>query len=136
MSSEPQITVFGLAVGAALVYPATREMLQHADAVPGPALLIGGIFSALGIFIGSLLAMEPDSLVFKGLFLGFFGAVTLAFFAAMQIGALHSPGWIRLTLCELDAGLQLLAFGSVLYLAFRENRRHKASTSKTPDHAA
>ena len=130
MSSEPQITVFGLAVGGALVYPAAMEMLQHADAVPGPALLIGGVFSALGLFIGSLLAMQPDSLLFKVLFLGFFGAVTLAFFTAMQIGALHSPGWIRLMLCELDAGLQLLAFGSVLYLAFRENRRDKAAAHK------
>ena len=130
MGSEPQITVFGLAVGAALVYPAAREMLQHADAVPGGMLLVGGVFSALGIFIGSLIAMEPDSLLFKALFLGFFACVTLAFVAAMQLGALRSPGWIRFLLCELDAGLQLLAYGSVLWLAFRESRRDKAAASK------
>lgn len=130
MGSEPQITVFGLGVGAALVYPAATEMLQHADAVPGGMLLVGGVFSALGIFIGSVLAMVPDSLLFKGLALGFFGLVTAAFFAAMQLGALHSPGWIRLLVCELDAGLQLLAYGTVLYLVFRESRRDKAAAAK------
>ncbi|MGE5624607.1 MAG: hypothetical protein ACM3ZT_03570 [Bacillota bacterium] len=126
MQPERQISIFCLMVGGALVYPEVRELAQHPEMVPGGALMTGGFFGAVGVFFGTLLALDGGHGWFKAILAGFWGLAALAFAAAMQWGALRSPGPVRLGLFEAFSLLCLLAFFGTLYGVYREERRSKA----------
>jgi|GEM_PF-5610889 len=125
MQPERQISVFCLLVGGALAYPEARTLMSHADYVPGAALMTAGGFSALGVFFGTLLALDDGHAWFKAIVAGFWGLAALAFAAAMQWGALRSPGPVRLGLFEFFSVLDLLAFFGTLYGIWRAERRRK-----------
>ena len=123
MQPERQISVFGLMVGAAIVYPEVRGMLTHPETVPGGALMTGGFFGAVGIFFGTLLTNDADPAWFKDLLLGFWGVVCVGFTAAMQFGALRSAGPVRMGLFELFTALALLAYFGTLYGIWHAGRK-------------
>ena len=125
MQPERQIALFCVVVGGALAYPETRLLLQHPEAVPGGALMTGGGFGAAAVFFGTLLSVDANPRWFKALALGFWGLVSLAFAAAMQYGALRSPGPVRLSCFELFAGFALLAFFGTLYGVWRAERARR-----------
>lgn len=125
MQMERQVFVFCTLLGGALAYPEVRMLATHPDYVPGGTLMTGGGFAALGVFLGTLMALQEGHGWFKALVAGFWGALALAFAAAMQYGALRSPGPVRLGLFEFFGVLDLLAFFGTLYGVFRAQRREK-----------
>ena len=130
MQPERQIAVFCVIMGGALAYPEVRAMLQHPEEIPGGQLMTGGGFGALAVFFGTLIALDYDPPWFKYLALGFWALVSLAFAAAMEFGALRSPGAVRMGLFELFAALAPLAsFGTCLGV-WRANRRRDKAAGK------
>ena len=123
MQMERQIFLFCTIMGGALAYPEVRMLATHPDSVPDGALVTGGGFAALGIFLGTLMALQEGHWWFKAIVAGFWGLLALAFAAAMQYGALRSPGPVRMALFELFAALDLLAFFGTLYGVWRAERR-------------
>jgi hypothetical protein len=123
MQIERQIAIFCVLMGGALAYPETAVLAKQPEAIPGGALMTGGGFGAFAVFFGTLIALDYDPPWFKALAMGFWGAVSLAFAAAMQFGALRSPGPVRMGFFELFAALALLAFFGTLYGAWRASRR-------------
>lgn len=123
MQIERQIAVFCVIMGGALVYPEVRLMLQHPEEVPGGSLMTGGGFGALAVFFGTFIALDYDPRWFKYLAVGFWGLVSLAFAAAMQYGALRSPGPVRLGLFEFFTALALAASFGTCLAVWRVNRK-------------
>jgi len=112
-------------VGGALAYPEVHVMLAHPETVPGATLMIGGFFGALGVCLGTLMALDADPAWFKALALGFWGLVSVAFVTAMQFGALRSAGPVRMGLFELFTALALLAYFGTLYGVWVRARRER-----------
>lgn len=93
MMIERQVSIFFTGVGAAIVVPQYEMLAHHAPAGPGAALAVGGVLGALGIFLGTLGAMESEPPVLRVIGIGFWVCAALAFDAALAAGAMHSPGW-------------------------------------------
>jgi len=123
MQIERQIAIVCVMVGGTLAYPEVRELMAHSDATPGGSLMAGGIFGAFSAFFGTLIAVDYDPAWFKALAVGFWGLVSLAFAAAMQYGALRSPGPVRMGFFEFFTVLVLAAFFGTLYGVWRAARR-------------
>ena len=123
MQIERQIAVFCVLMGGAMAYPEVAALAKHPETLPGGELMTGGGFGALAVFFGTLMALDYDPPWFKYLAVGFWGLVSLAFAAAMQFGALRSPGPVRMGLFEFFTALALLAFFGTLFGAWRVNRR-------------
>jgi hypothetical protein len=128
MQPERQIALFSVLMGGALTYPEVEVMLQHAEKIPGGALMTGGFFGSVAVFFGTLLTLDADPRWFKALSLGFWGLVSFAFAAAMQFGAWRSPGHVRIGLFEFFTGLVLLAFFGTLYGTWQAARRGRKKT--------
>ncbi|HEV2111115.1 MAG TPA: hypothetical protein VGT99_07165 [Gammaproteobacteria bacterium] len=109
MQIERQIAVFCVLMGGALAYPEVVALAKQPGTLPGAELMTGGGFGALAVFFGTLIALDYDPPWFKYLALGFWCLVSLAFAAAMEFGALRSPGAVRMGLFELFAALAPLA---------------------------
>ena len=125
MQPERQISLFCVVVGGVLAYPEVRTLMAHPDYVAGSALMTGGFFGAAGIFFGTLLTSDAEPAGFKAAGLAFWGLVSAAFAAAMQLGALRSPAPVRLGLFELFTALALLAYFGTLYGLWRADRARK-----------
>lgn len=124
MQPERQIAVFCIAMGGALAYPDLRFLMSHADQVPGGQLMTGGGFGALGIFFGTLLALDGGHWWFKAILAAFWAALAVAFSGAMAYGALHSPGPVRMGLFILFGVLDLAAcFGTAFGVWYAARRR-------------
>jgi len=127
MQPERQISLFCVVMGGALVYPEVRMMFTHPETVPGGQLMTGGGFGALAVFFGTLLTVDASPAWFKAVGLGFWGLLSVAFAAAMQYGAIRSPGPVRLGFFEFFSVLCLAAFFGTLYGVWRAERRSKAA---------
>ena len=127
MQMERQVFLFCTIMGGALAYPEVRMLAVQPDYVAGGTLMTAGGFGALAAFFGTLLAVDYDPPWFKALAVGFWGAVSLVFAAAMQYGALRSPGTVRLGLFEFFCALDLMAFFGTHYSVWRVQRRSKAA---------
>ena len=123
MQPERQIALFCIVMGGALAYPEVRTLMAQPDAIPDGALMTGGGFGTMAVFFGTLLALNDEKGWFSAVATGFWGLVALAFAAAMQYGALRSPGPVRMALFELFVALDLLAFFGTLYGVWRAERR-------------
>lgn len=80
--------------------------------------MTGGFFGAVAVFFGTLLALDSRG-IFRLVTSSFWCLVSIAFAAAMEYGALRSPGPVRLGLFEFFAGLAAVAFFGTLYGTWR-----------------
>jgi len=124
MQPERQIAVFCVMLGGAFAAPEVGPLLKHPDAVPSGLFIAGGIISALGIFFGTLLALDTDPPWWRWLTTGFWGLVAFVDCACMQLGALRAAaGSIRFYVCEIAGALPLVVFGLVLFLVSQAQKK-------------
>src|SRR5579864_5361048 len=93
MQPERQVSIALAAVGAALVFPQYPAASHGPPLTPGVGLVIGGVLGALGVLLGSLVAIDHSARIARVLGVGFWVVVGLALSGGVFLGATHSPTW-------------------------------------------
>ena len=118
MQPERQISIAFTGIAAALIIPEYVAVSRHQPVTLGVGVVVGAVLGALGVFGGSLMAVEHSSRSARVLGLAVWILISLGFSGAAFVGAAHGAGWWPRTVFGLAGLLPLL--GPIVVLARRD----------------